>query len=65
MKITGNFLGDLLGSNLSVESIKQYKNQLKEENKVPFIHFTDEELENKLYVFGKSYDESHLIINCH
>ncbi len=65
MIITGNFLRDLLGSKLSVESIKQYANQLKDKNQVPFIHFTDEELENELYVFGKSYDESHLMINCH
>jgi len=55
MRQTGDFLGDLLGDNLSVDSIKKYANQLNEENKVPFIHFAEENLEDELMVLSSDF----------
>jgi len=60
MKITGNFLGDLFGDNLSIDSIKEYANKLKKENKVPFIHFAEEGLEDELKIIWKDLPDDEL-----
>ena len=61
MRQTGDFLGDLLGENLSVDSIKEYANKLKQANQIPFIHFNDEGLKNELYVFDVDGKEEPII----
>lgn len=58
MNKTGSFLSDLLGKNYNSDTINEYASRLRNHNQIPFVHFTEEGLENELLVFSNSQNNN-------
>ena len=48
MKTSVHFLIDLSQSEYGTKAIKDYTDEIEQPKQIPFIHFTDEGIENKL-----------------
>ena len=58
-KPTGNLLTDLFGTEDFVTKSNQFKEFLKQNNQIPFIHFDGEnDFENKFYVTRSNGEKS-------